>query len=559
MPQRAYADSGAELRDILARTNIMAVYERVTGLSSNGPRAGRNIMVHCPTRSHDDTHQSCSLDPQKNAFHSFCCDVPGTNGKNGGGILALIVFGGKASSLGEAARWLKESGLVGCDFDYRNSPPLEVVHDRGGHGARMPRDAKLARQHDYTDLDGKLRYRAERFEWPNPEFDSSKAMSKRFSKSFVQQHATVGVGPHCAACTITLRSDIDSVRAGERSWQRICEKYGLSGPVPGRAEIPKLWVPGHAEERGARESLHSCAERVCRTCTESLQKQIDRGFRTWRGLEWKYKLTKTQLADLKSGVETQAPSHPGELRWGSEGVERIPYNLRKLVAAAQAGETVYYVEGEKKVDDLAQMGLVGTTNMGGSRVPIPDEWMQYFRGAAQVVYVPDCDGPGREASLVRLRAFQRAGIPAVIFDLDPSRADKYDVSDWYSELKKKQPSLLPAEARAQFLSLRDRALQEQTLEKVLVVDAPKLSPKDPTRHAFVHASAPEALRLLRFVPFSAAYLGANLGSETGKVVEAIIANGAPVVKFGKLARSARLRYEERLRPTPLRQSMKIAL
>jgi hypothetical protein len=546
MPQRAaYADKADELREMLARTNILAVYERATGLSSNGPRAGRNILVHCPTRSHQDKHQSCSLDPQKNAFHSFCCDVPGSRGKNGGGILDLIIFAGKSATRGEAARWLRDSGLVGYEFDYRNSAPLEVVRDRAGH-SRVPRDARVARRFDYRSKKRELLYRVERLEWPNPDYDPTNENSKPMEKSFRQLHATTIGDDHCKTCTIMLRDEIQGIRASERSWRQISARYGLTGDIPERQDIAQLQSAGHADPRRIAGSEHVCEQKICATCTTALQGELRRGFRTWKPLEWKFGLNREQITAMKEGAAPNVRAHPNVLRWGTEGIERVPYNLPAVCDAAAAGKIIHQVEGEKKVHALEWIGEIASTQMGGARSPMPAAWAEYFRGAECVAVMPDCDDPGREAALARLRVFQRAGIPAFIFDIAPQRNDKYDIDDWVVEWKRDHPRVGPEVVRADFEKMREFALEQHRLEQVLVVNAPQLSPRDSTKHVFVHADSDEALRLLRFVPFAGAYVGP--GTDAPKLVDAIVANGAPVVRFDPLARAAQLHYRKLIHP-----------
>ena len=60
------------------------------------------------------------------------------------------------------------------------------------------------------------------------------------------------------------------------------------------------------------------------------------------------------------------PDGQGGLTWNMAGVRRVPYRLPELVRAAQAGELVWIVEGEKDADRLAALGLVATTNVGGA-------------------------------------------------------------------------------------------------------------------------------------------------------------------------------------------------
>lgn len=84
----------------------------------------------------------------------------------------------------------------------------------------------------------------------------------------------------------------------------------------------------------------------------------------------------------------------GEWVWKLGDTRRVLYRLPKVIAAAQAGETVYVVEGEKDVHALEAAGAVATCNAGGA-----GKWHPEYGDAlagAQVVVVADKDEPGRK-------------------------------------------------------------------------------------------------------------------------------------------------------------------
>jgi hypothetical protein len=68
------------------------------------------------------------------------------------------------------------------------------------------------------------------------------------------------------------------------------------------------------------------------------------------------------------------------------------------------------------------------------------EWGSAFT-ARHVTVVMDADQPGREAAVRIARDLQRHGARAAIVDLDPTRDDGYDVSDWLRGGNK--PTALP--------------------------------------------------------------------------------------------------------------------
>src|SRR5215510_15958919 len=49
-----------------------------------------------------------------------------------------------------------------------------------------------------------------------------------------------------------------------------------------------------------------------------------------------------------------------------QGVRKVPYRLPELMEAIANERTVYIVEGEKDVDNLAKLGIVATCNPGGA-------------------------------------------------------------------------------------------------------------------------------------------------------------------------------------------------
>jgi hypothetical protein len=471
MPRGRFQDDGGlELRNLLGRTNIMAVYERVAKQSSNGIKTRRGILVKCPTGSHKDGSPSCSLNPTKNTFHSFCCAVPGKP-SNGGGILDLVVFAGAAKTRGEAVTWLKESGLVGLDFDYRSSSPV-IVEDSGAKPGKykMPPEAKLAVTHLYPDEDGYVRYTVERWEWPNPDFGkkpNAKLMKKRFRQYHAQQPCDTG--DICSVCTAMLREDLND--------------------LGGREDAP------------------------------------------WKSLAFRYKVPVAELQRMaKDASMAMVRAHPGEMRLGTDGCERIPYNLPSVIEAAKAGRTIFWPEGEKCADSLAALGVTTTTNMGGSNFPIPPSWLRYFKGAQAVVFPADCDAAGRTAARLRAKMFNDAGIPGVALDIDPTQLDtKYDIANWREEMDR--AGISHAEQLQRLRETFRVALREQRIAQVLVVNAPGKSPKDPATCHYVHANAAEVDGLLEQTAFAAALLGPVPTAEMKPLVSKLMDRDIRVLVF----------------------------
>lgn len=74
------------------------------------------------------------------------------------------------------------------------------------------------------------------------------------------------------------------------------------------------------------------------------------------------------------------PNGKGGWIWSIQGVRRVPYRLSEIIAA-EAGSTIFVVEGEKDADLLASWGLVATTNVGGAG-KWRDEYTEYLKETA---------------------------------------------------------------------------------------------------------------------------------------------------------------------------------
>lgn len=136
-----------------------------------------------------------------------------------------------------------------------------------------------------------------------------------------------------------------------------------------------------------------------------------------------------------AGKKAFAASHPDEHgNWvkGSDD-RRVLYHLPEVLAAAQKGEWVVVVEGEKDADRLHSLGFTATT------APYGAEWSKTKDAAWRDTYAPSLEG----ARVVIIRDNDEIGkaygakvaghIPgAVILDL-PGLPVKGDVSDWLEQ------------------------------------------------------------------------------------------------------------------------------
>ena len=106
-------------------------------------------------------------------------------------------------------------------------------------------------------------------------------------------------------------------------------------------------------------------------------------------------------------------------------IDPLPYNLPAIMQNPQA--PVFIVEGEKCADALIELGLIATTNSGGSKNWKP-ELAQHFADR-NVVVLPDNDEAGQAHADTVIAALH--GTVGKIKRLDlPNLPPKGDVADW---------------------------------------------------------------------------------------------------------------------------------
>ena len=109
-----------------------------------------------------------------------------------------------------------------------------------------------------------------------------------------------------------------------------------------------------------------------------------------------YQTVRKELADGTKRIYQQRIDALGRTVANLKGTRLVLYGLPQLIAAIDAGESIYIVEGEAKVSLLTEWGLTATTAPLGA-----GKWRAEFaepfkRRRVPVVILPDNDEPGRK-------------------------------------------------------------------------------------------------------------------------------------------------------------------
>ncbi|MFN7947022.1 MAG: AAA family ATPase [Blastocatellia bacterium] len=202
------------------------------------------------------------------------------------------------------------------------------------------------------------------------------------------------------------------------------------------------------------------------------------------------------------------PDGMGGSIWNLNDVGLVLYRLPELLAA-DPGEMVFCVEGEKDVENLRALGLVATCNPCGAG-KWRDEYSQYLQGR-NVVILPDNDEPGREHA--RKAAQSLKGIAASVKMLPlPDLPEKGDVSDWLNAGGDVEKLRLMAKDASEWTP---QAIQEEsgrTGPKIEIISASDLATRQypPLRFA-VPGILPEGLSILAGPPkLGKSWLSLNL-------------------------------------------------
>ena len=115
-------------------------------------------------------------------------------------------------------------------------------------------------------------------------------------------------------------------------------------------------------------------------------------------------------------------------QYGLKGKHKTLYNLPEIREAAAQKRTIYYVEGEKDVETLRELGLIATT--AGSSGDWRRFFSKYFSGV-DVVLLPDNDEAGEK--LTTRIISDLIGVVNSIKVVKTSERDHGDVTDYFQD------------------------------------------------------------------------------------------------------------------------------
>lgn len=146
------------------------------------------------------------------------------------------------------------------------------------------------------------------------------------------------------------------------------------------------------------------------------------------------------------------PDGSGGWIYNLHGIRRVLYRLPELINADKS-KPVLVVEGEKDVDNLTELGFVGTSaSMGAGKWR--EEYNEYFRDR-DVVLIPDNDKQGRMHCKIIGNSLKSITQSMKWLEL-PNLEKKEDISDWFEKGGTKEKLLRLIESADEYESLPTR-------------------------------------------------------------------------------------------------------
>jgi RecA-family ATPase len=146
-----------------------------------------------------------------------------------------------------------------------------------------------------------------------------------------------------------------------------------------------------------------------------------------------YQVVRTDFEDGKKTFRQQRPDGQGGWIKNLKGIERIPYNLPAVLHHKE--RIVFVVEGEKAADKLKDIGLLATTNNGGSG-QWTEEHAKWLKGR-RVVVLPDNDEVGVKHGAKVINTLIGVAKEIRLLDLSDQLPPKGDIVDWLNSGKTK--------------------------------------------------------------------------------------------------------------------------
>jgi hypothetical protein len=138
-----------------------------------------------------------------------------------------------------------------------------------------------------------------------------------------------------------------------------------------------------------------------------------------------YRKENDEWAAIRNATNPDQPPRVEGAKWFAE-VPHVLYRLPEVTEAVRAERQIFYVEGEKDVENLVKVGRDATTNSGGAGETWRNEYGEVLRGAT-VIFIPDRDKAGGElferyapGLLAAVKELRRLDLPEGV----------KDISDW---------------------------------------------------------------------------------------------------------------------------------
>ena len=147
-----------------------------------------------------------------------------------------------------------------------------------------------------------------------------------------------------------------------------------------------------------------------------------------------YQVIRTDFADGGKTFRQRRPDGQGGWINSIKDIKRLPYNLPEVLH--KKDRAVWIVEGEKCVEKLREIGIVATTNNGGSGNWSEDlnEWFK----DRKVIVVPDNDEAGKKHAVKVINQLLPVVQAIKLLDLSEELEAKGDIVDWLESGKTKE-------------------------------------------------------------------------------------------------------------------------